>query len=359
MSRFSMIMAFILSVVCLYPPVTALSYELSLTAKSSGTASLNSSVSIKNNVKPIGHVKEVSFFALSKDGRIALTADEDENNYLWDMENGTLLREIGSPQGKRIRVVTAAFSPESSQLLWARNGKTTPVLWDVESGRRIGVLSSKVNGHTASIISMTFSADGRYIATGDTQGTVIIWNRADRSVMRSIKAHSGEARYLAFIKGKNELASAGADGAVRLWGIYGAELLATLLEPTEYAVTALTASVDGRFLYAALENMTVKGWTVSLRRLRGTLDFDDRQINSIALSPDGDLMALAEEDESVLLWNIRESRVVWKNEMESSVTQLMFSPDGKRLFTSGGDNWIREWDVPSGHLLNKIGGVEE
>lgn len=310
-------------------------------------------------IKPAGHSKEISLFTLSKDGHFAVTSDEDENNFIWDMKNWTLLREIGKPEAIRIRVVAAAFSPESSQLLWARNGKIMPVLWDVESGRRVGVLSSKEKGHSANIVSVAYSGDGRYIATGDNSGIVVIWNRADRSVVRKIKAHSGEIRHLFFIPGRNELASSGSDGALRLWGVSGTELLATLLEPSELAVTAMTGSVDGQYLYAALQGMTVKGWTVSLRSLRGTLDFNNRQINSIAVSPDSDYMALAEENESVLLWNIRESKVAWKNELESSATQVLFSVDGKRLFTSGGDNWIREWDVATGHLLRRIGGVGE
>ena len=70
-------------------------------------------------------------------------------------------------------------------------------------------------------------------------------------------------------------------------------------------------------------------------------------------------MALAEEEESVLLWNIRESRIVWKSLLDSSVKQVLFSSDGKRQLTSGGDNWIREWDVASGQLVKRFGGVSE
>lgn len=346
-----------LSVVCiLFLCVISLYNPAELRAAASSTVSLPAT---KNMLKPSGHTKEISLFVLSKDGRLGITTDEDENNFIWDMKTGILLREIGKPENTRIHVVAASFSPESSQLLWARNGKIMPVLWDVESGRRVGVFSSKDKGHIASIVSIAYSADGRYIATGDSQGIIVIWNRVDRSVVRRIKAHSGEARYVHFISGKPELASAGTDGAVRLWGVTGTELLATLLEPSEYAVTAFTESSDGQFLYAALGDMTVKGWTISLRSLRGTLDFNDRQINSIAVSPDGDYMAIAEEDESVLLWNIRESKIAWKGSLEKSVTQVLFSSDGKRLFTSGGDNWIREWDTASGHIVRKFAGVNE
>lgn len=317
----------------------------------------NSAATIIKKEKQVGHNKEISLFVLSKDGRLGLTCDEDENNYIWDMKNGSLIMEIGKPEAVRIRVVTAAFSPESTQLLWSRTRKIMPVLWDVESGRRVGVLSSKEKGHTANIIAIAFSPDGHYIATGDNQGTIVIWNRADRSVVRRIKAHDGEVRHLLFIAGRNELASAGRDGSVNIWGISGTELLGTLLPPSEYAVTSLTGTTDGQFIYAALEDMTVKGWNVSLRTLRNTLKLDNRQINSIALSPDGDFMAFAEEDESVLLWSIRESKVAWKNDLDSSATKVIFSPDGKSLFTSGGDNWIREWDVASGHLLKRFGGI--
>lgn len=312
----------------------------------------------KKQAKPIGHTKEISLFVVSRDGSLAVSADDDENNYIWDMKNGgKLVREIGRPEAVKIRVVAAAFSPDSTQLLWARNGKIMPVLWDVESGRRIGVLSSKEKGHGAPIVAVTFSQDGRYIATGDTQGTIVIWNRADRSVVKRVKAHNGEARYLMFLNSKNELASAGTDGAIHIWTVAGGDQPATLLEPSESAVTALTGSTDGQFLYAALADMTVKGWMVSQRSLRGTLDFGNRMINSIALSPDGDFMAIAEEDQSVLLWNIRESKVAWRNDLDDSATQVLFSGDGKRLITSGGDNWVRIWDVASGTLVKSFAGV--
>lgn len=357
MNRLSALSVGLLSVCCLCRPVPVMATDPPVVTKSPATAV--STPAPSKSSKPKGHLKDISLFVLSKDGRLAVTADVDENNFIWDMKSGTLLRDIGKPEAVRINVVTAAFSPEAAQLLWARRSKIMPVLWDVESGRRIGVLSSREKGHNANIVAMTYSADGRYIATGDSQGFVVIWNRADRSVVRRIKAHSGDARFLVFIPGKNELATAGVDGAVRLWGATGTEALATLQEASDYAVTALISSADGQVLYAALEDMTIKGWAVPLRRLRGTLDFNNRLINSIALSPDGDFMAIAEEDETVQLWNIHEGKTAWKVELDGSVTQVLFSPDGKRIYSTGGDNWIREWDVVTGHLLKKFGGVEQ
>lgn len=353
MNRLIVLFVGLLSVSCLCRPLPGMAGEPPAASK------FLSSSALKAVPKPKGHLKDITLFVMSKDGRLAVTADEDENNFIWDLSSGALVRDIGKPEAVRINVVTAAFSPETSQLLWARRGKIMPVLWDVESGRRIGVLSSREKGHKDAIVSIAYSSDGRYIATGDSQGIVVIWNRADRSVVRRIKTHSGEVHFMVFIPGKNELATAGDDGAVRLWGATGTEALATLLEPSDTSVTGMICSSDGQVLYAALEDMTIKGWTVPLRRLRGTLEFNNRIINSIALSPDGDFMAIAEEDESIRLWDIHEGKTSWKAELDDSVTQLSFSPNGKRLYSTGGDNWIREWDTATGHLVRKFGGVEQ
>lgn len=342
--RHPVISLLILSLFFLFPPYHGAAADKTIVNKGS---------------KLIGHEKEISLFAVSKDGRLAVTGDEDGNNFIWYVKSGVMVRKIGKPEDVPVRVVAAAFSPESTQLLWSRDFKIMPVLWDVESGRRLALFSSKGNGHTAPVVAVTFSGDGRYVATGDKEGTIVIWNRAARTVVRRFKAHSGETRFLFYIPGSNELASAGTDGAVRLWGTSGTAPLATLLEPSQDSVTALTGSVDGQYIYAALDDMTVKGWTVSSRMLRNTMDFNNRQINSIALSPDGDYMAIVEEDESIMLWNVRESRIAWEEALDGSATQVIFSPDGKRLLTSGGDNWIRVWDTVSGQLMNKFGGVSE
>lgn len=320
---------------------------------------IDKSVKPAINEQPAGHRKEISVFALSKDGRYALTGDEDENNFLWDVKSGKLIRENGKPDPVRIWVVAAAFSPDSSTLVWSRFRKHMPVLWDVNSGKRLGVLASKENGHKAEVVALAFSDDGRYVASGDMQGMIVIWNMKDRSVVRRFKAHDGNVSQIVFVQGGKEFASAGMDGALYLWGIEREAALAVLMKPSENIVTSMTVSASGSVLYAASDNLTVKGWNVPLRTLRSTISFDDRLINSIAVSPDGDLLAVIEEDQSVLLWNIRESKAVWRHELQDSALLARFSPDGGSLFTSGGDNWVREWDVSSGRLIRKFGGAVE
>lgn len=357
MSRFFMVIVHVLLVLTIVPVTAAWSSEL--TSPTVSKQGLKQVVLRDQNIQPLGHIKEISLFEISRDGRYALTGDMDQNNFLWDLKSGALLRGIGKPEQVRIWVVAAGFSPDSSTLLWARFRKNMPVFWDVKSGKRVGVLASKENGHKAEIVSLAFSDDGRYVATGDMLGTVILWNVKDKSVVWRISAHSGQVNHLVFIPGRGELASAGADGAVTLWSVESSRRLAALLSPSDGLVSSLTVSANGSVLYAASDNMAVKGWNIPLRTVRTTISINDRPISSIAVSPSGDLLAVVDEDFSVLVWNIHENRVVWKKELDDSALSAVFSPDGRYLYTSGGDNWIREWEVSSGQLVRKFGGVVE
>ncbi len=296
-------------------------------------------------------------FALSPDGRSAVTGDEDENNFLWDVKTGALIRTMAKQDQMPVRVVAASFSPDASQLLWARYRKHMPVLWDLKNGKRLGVFSSKEKGHQSEVVTLTISSDGKYVATGDSQGTIVLWNMKERTPVRKFKAHAGKVGFLTFIPGRAEFVSAGDEGAVRLWMV--ARSLVSELKAPGTGVTALAVSADGAMVYAASGDGVVRGWNAALRSLRGSITFDNRQINGIAISPEGDFLALAAEDEAVLVWNIRESKVAWKKMMDKSALQVRFSPDGRSLFTSGGDNWVREWEASSGRFVGKFAGAGE
>lgn len=357
MKQFSALIVTVLLVLALIPATAARAAELN--APADPQPALVRVVKPSRDALPLGHDREISVFSISRDGRYAMTGDTDQNNFLWDLKSGTLLRGIGTPEQLPIWVVSSVFSPDASMLLWVRLRKHMPVLWDVKSGKRLGVLASKENGHKSEIVSLAFSDDGRYAATGDRQGLIVLWNMKNRSPVRRLNAHQGAVNQLVFIPGKGELASVGTDGALMVWTMESAAPSATLVKPSDGLITALTVSANGSVLYAAFDDMTVKGWNLASRTLRTTLSFGDRQINSLDVSPSGDLLAVVGEDNVLALWNIRESRVVWKHDLYEPALTAKFSPDGASLYTSGGDNWIREWQVTSGRLIRKFGGVIE
>src|SRR5262249_41355375 len=114
--------------------------------------------------------------AMNREGKTVATAGFDGAVRLWDVTTGNDLATLTS-RGAVIHSVSfspdgatlaAAWNPRGNenQPLWSGKGPGEVVLWDVASRREKGRLKS-VEGK---LLSVTFSPDGRYLATGGGKG---------------------------------------------------------------------------------------------------------------------------------------------------------------------------------------------
>ena len=94
-------------------------------------------------------------------------------------------------------------------------GDNVPIvkLWDAELGTDLGAFELPVEA-----MSLAFSPDGSLLATGDQDGTIMLWNVANQAVVATLTGHDNEVKHLAFSPDGRLLASAGAD-TVRIWGV--------------------------------------------------------------------------------------------------------------------------------------------
>ena len=68
---------------------------------------------------------------------------------------------------------------------------------------------------------------------------------------------------------------------------------------------------------------------------------------SLAISPDGRLLASGSNDRSIRLWEVSSGRELarWQSH-ESSVTALAFGSDGMLLISGGADGTLKLWNLP-------------
>lgn len=289
-----------------------------------------------------GHAGAVNSVAFSADGRRLLSGSADRTARIWDLGTGAVLRGFGPLAAK---VEAAAFSPDGLRIAACTepdDGGGELVLWPSAGGA-----AQALSGHRDGVNALAFSRDGLWLASGDQQGTVRIWELRSGRERALWKAHAGQLRGAAFSPDGRFLATAGFDKRVVLWETGAGAQVAALEGHTE-GVWAVAFSPDGRRLASASSDKTARIWDVDSRLAVAVLRGHGGVVGALAFSPDGRALATGSWDRTARLWDVESAaeRGVLKGHGDS-VWSVAFSPDGRRLATGSLDGTARLWPLPA------------
>jgi WD40 repeat protein len=241
-------------------------------------------------------------------------------------------------------VAALAFSPDGETL--ASGGKADAVhLW--QPPRDGGTLAS----HGGGVHALAYSPDGRYLASGGLDRKLQVWDTRERRPLAITEAQRHSISAVAFIGPGTVLFGIGERGTT-----VGAS--ATLLQlnlphgkpqPTSFAVSqgirAVAGLPDRRVAAWATDNKLLRVQEVTRPAQKAVVLKND--CRALALSADGRRLAVT-SDWDVLLFNLDrwgEDKGTVLGRHQGAVSALAFAPDGRTLFTGGGDNAVRVWDV--------------
>jgi WD40 repeat protein/serine/threonine protein kinase len=312
-----------------------------------GTVKLWDAVSAKDAVVlTVGGTMSRSL-AFSPDGqRLACGSyrpGEPSEVKLWDAASGQVVQTL---QGHTGWVECVTFSPvgnglasASTDLSKLKSRLSEVKLWDTASGKEVLTLQ----GHTGKVISLAFNPDGTRLAgasfpTGELPGEVKLWDTASGQEVLTIKGHTGRVYHIAFSPDGKSMASASNDGMVKLWDpISGQKILA--FQGSRTSVCRVAFSPDGKRLACvsgdifkikgAIHDNTVRLFDVANGRELLALNGHTSAVSDIAFSPDGRRLATAGDD-TVKLWDAASGQEVLALS-SVGVKTVVFSPDGKRL----------------------------
>ncbi|MEZ5993536.1 MAG: protein kinase [Planctomycetota bacterium] len=265
-----------------------------------------------------------------------------------------------------------------------------PLLWNLQPDK-----ASKQEFYQ--FFDVNFSADGRFVATGMSDGRIWVWSLETGEVHQVLNLTTNVTHDVEFSPSGRWLAASSDSGVVRLWefnqlsgkfdfngleftngtkptrvtslvfspdertlicggtrvvlyDLLARKLIGEIAGPDRHDPMYLSLSPDGRTLFSTslrLDDPLVRVWNLPERKFERVL-LDQTSLNEVfsAWAPDGSVVATSTLQGQIILRSGDKLRIQGiLTAHTGAVFGLNFSPDGKSLISCSIDGTVRLWDV--------------
>lgn len=290
----------------------------------------------------------VTSLAVSPRGDLVAAANADGSVRLLSWPGLKQIREVRHDDA----VYCVAFSRDGKRLATVSRDVTSRV-WDLETGREI----ARIKLDNPGVAAVGFSPDGSRVATcswlmqaepREVHGAVWIWEAETGKLLHKSRVGRKPLDSLAWTPNGQNIVVGSWDGLVHVLDDQGGEVR-RLTVPDEGAYTAVVTvavSPDGKLIAAGGKDRLGHVWNLETGELTASLRGHSAYVNEVTFSPSGKQLITAGEDGVLRRWDLDtpHSPAVLRGH-QRSVDAVAWSSDGLSLISASRDGTLRTWDA--------------
>jgi len=251
--------------------------------------------------------------------------------------------------GRKSTIFNWVISPDGTQLTALNNDLLME--WNLVTGRL------NFNTSRLDVTEVLYTSDKSEVYGIEANGRTLVYRSINGNELTTLQLHDNYSGVISYDDLNGWLAVAGTDGTIKVWDLAERVSLATI-DAHDDLIIDLAFSSDGKQLASTAGNGVVKLWDWEAKTLLAEYDLQNAVAIDMVFSPDDSQLAISTQN-FVAVWDVTTSELgfVLQSGSDTANEILAYSPDGRFLVTAGEKGNMRLWNTETSNLEIELPGI--
>jgi len=173
---------------------------------------------------------------------------------------------------------------------------------------------------------------------------------------QTMRGHTNWVNGVVHLPDGRQIITCSVDGSLRLWDLESEEQIGEDWRDGSPSVWSMALSPNGEIVASGCNDGKVKLWDVETRKVMGKWTEHSNVVCALCWSADGERVASGSWDGTARVWDVKRGKnILTIKTGHTWVRAVMYSPDSSKLATGGDkENAVKIWDAKTGKLLNTL-----